>query len=575
MNIFLVSNILKNPLTIVAFIVALIVFIIIIVVGVFIISRSRKKRQIKELEVKYGFIHDRLVNDDKNMIARLEFISTNNIAYLQIHQQYLERYNTILDKQDKQCFIAINSLNELATAKNFKKMKEIIESTRLSVLDFDKLVNSLNDDLWTLLKPDEEIRQLAIREKEKLRNLKDDFNNHYTELKFLEESFTLVFNAIETMFTEFEQLLDAANYDEANEKLPPISKLLDALTMMMVDLPFITTLATQVVPQRIAELQESYEKLEQEKYPLHHLQIKVTIEKMETELDDIASRLKDFKLEGVKDELDKMTDQIDIFFRQFEEEKEAKSLFDKEQADISNNTYELEREFAKLKRYLPEYKNIYVIDDKYLDQLTLIQNDIDRMSAIKRDLDTFIHSSTKQPYSILLKKMKDLQIEIKKITSTLNDFHDYLGSLKADSERAYAEIRTYYVKLKEAECKIREINVAALSDYLSLRFKQGYAYLDNLNDIINSQPIDVKKLDAVYNEAVVHIDSVLAEVATEDELSLRAEDSIVYANQYRVDFSEVRVSLNTAESAFQEADFARASSEALTVIKKVRVEQGE
>ena len=570
MNIFLVSNLLKNPLTIVAFIVALIVLIIIIVVGVFIISRSRKKRQIKELEVKYGFIHDRLVNDDKNMIARLEFISTNNIAYLQIHQQYLERYNTILDKQDKQCFIAINSLNELATAKNFKKMKEIIESTRLSVLDFDKLVNSLNDDLWTLLKPDE-----AIREKEKLRNLKDDFNNHYTELKFLEESFTLVFNAIETMFTEFEQLLDAANYDEANEKLPPISKLLDALTKMMVDLPFITTLATQVVPQRIAELQESYEKLEQEKYPLHHLQIKVTIEKMETELDDIASRLKDFKLEGVKDELDKMTDQIDIFFRQFEEEKEAKSLFDKEQADISNNTYELEREFAKLKRYLPEYKNIYVIDDKYLDQLTLIQNDIDRMSAIKRDLDTFIHSSTKQPYSILLKKMKDLQIEIKKITSTLNDFHDYLGSLKADSERAYAEIRTYYVKLKEAECKIREINVAALSDYLSLRFKQGYAYLDNLNDIINSQPIDVKKLDAVYNEAVVHIDSVLAEVATEDELSLRAEDSIVYANQYRVDFSEVRVSLNTAESAFQEADFARASSEALTVIKKVRVEQGE
>lgn len=575
MNIFLVSNILKNPLTIVAFIVALIVLIIIIVVGVFIISRSRKKRQIKELEVKYGFIHDRLVNDDKNMIARLEFISTNNIAYLQIHQQYLERYNTILDKQDKQCFIAINSLNELATAKNFKKMKEIIESTRLSVLDFDKLVNSLNDDLWTLLKPDEEIRQLAIREKEKLRNLKDDFNNHYTELKSLEESFTLVFNAIETMFTEFEQLLDAANYDEANEKLPPISKLLDALTKMMVDLPFITTLATQVVPQRIAELQESYEKLEQEKYPLHHLQIKVTIEKMETELDDIASRLKDFKLEGVKDELDKMTDQIDIFFRQFEEEKEAKSLFDKEQADISNNTYELEREFAKLKRYLPEYKNIYVIDDKYLDQLTLIQNDIDRMSAIKRDLDTFIHSSTKQPYSILLKKMKDLKIEIKKITSTLNDFHDYLGSLKADSERAYAEIRTYYVKLKEAECKIREINVAALSDYLSLRFKQGYAYLDNLNDIINSQPIDVKKLDAVYNEAVVHIDSVLAEVATEDELSLRAEDSIVYANQYRVDFSEVRVSLNTAESAFQEADFARASSEALTVIKKVRVEQGE
>lgn len=546
-----------------------------VLIQIFVISRNRCRHQIRDLESRYGFIHERLMGDDKNMINRLEFISSHNILYVQIHQQYLERFNSILNIQDKQCYIAINSLKELIQAKNYRGIKEIIESTKTSVGDYDKLVKALSDDLWQLLKPDEEIRQQAVKEKEKLRNLRDEFNAHYTELKSLEESFDLVFGAIEKLFSEFEELLDAAKYDEAGEKLPPIAKLLDAMTSMMGDLPFLTTMATSVIPARIGELQTTYDELEREKYPLHHLQIKVTVEKMRQELGDIGARLRDFRLDGIRHELDEMADVIDIFFRQFEEEKEAKALFDKGQMHISDNTYELEKEFAKLKRFLPEYKNIYVIDEKYLDQLALIQNDIDRMSAIKRDLDTFIHSSTRQPYSILLKKMRDLQSEMKKITTTLDDFHRYLTSLKADSEQVYKEIREYFVKLKEAEYAIREINVQALSDYLSLGFRQAYEYLDSLNELILAQPIDVRRLDSLFAQARDHIDALLADVATEEELSVRAEEAIVYANQYRVDFSMVRSSLTVAENSFQEGDFARASAEALSVIKKMRPEAGE
>ena len=74
------------------------------------------------------------------------------------------------------------------------------------------------------------------------------------------------------------------------------------------------------------------------------------------------------------------------------------------------------------------------ISNSYLQQINLIKDDINRMSAIKRTLDSFVHSSTKQPYSILLKKMTDLQIEMSKIEKTLNDFHTYLRSLKENTE---------------------------------------------------------------------------------------------------------------------------------------------
>lgn len=562
----------KIYLIIALIVIALICFFLI---EVFVISRNRYRRQIKDLETKYNFIHEQLVNDDKNLIGRIEFISSRNVIYLQIHQQYSERYSALLNKQDKQSYLAITSLKELVDAKNYRGIKDIIESTRTSVSEFDKAVNGLSEDLWVLLKPDEEIRQQAVKEKEKLRNLKDSFNEHITELKAIESSFDLVFNAIEKRFSEFEELLDAANYDDAKEKLPTIAKLLDAMTRTMNDIPFLTTLATQVVPQRIQELQHTYEELEEEKYPLHHLQIKFNIEKIQSKLDDIVKRLGDFRLEGIKAELDEIIDIIDIFFRQFEEEKEAKSLFDKEQSHISDNTYELEREFSKLKRYLPEFKSIYVIDDKYLDQLTMIQSDIDRMGAIKRDLDTFIHSSTKQPYSILLKKMRDLQSEMKKITTTMSDFRTYLSSLKSNSEKSYREIRIWFKKLKEAEYIVRTINVQALSDTLELQFRQAYTYLDDLDEIIKTQPIDVRKLERINSEASVLIDSLLAEVNTQEELSIRAEDAIVYANQIRTEFGIAKSTLIVAENSFNEADFGRASSEALGIIKKMRPEGNE
>lgn len=562
----------KIYLIIALIVIALICFFL---VEVFVISRNRYRRQIKDLETKYNFIHEQLVNDDKNLIGRIEFISARNVIYLQIHQQYSERYSSLLNKQDKQSYLAITSLKELVESKNYRGIKDIIESTKDSVTEFDKAVSDLSEDLWILLKPDEEIRQQAVKEKEKLRNLKDSFNEHVTELKPIESSFDLVFNAIEKLFSEFEELLDAANYDDAQDKLPTIAKLLDAMTGMMKDIPYLTTLASQVVPQRIRELQQTYTELEKEKYPLHHLQIKVTVEKIQSELEDVVKRLGDFRLDGIKGELDDMIDVIDIFFRQFEEEKEAKSLFDKEQSHISDNTYELEREFSKLKRYLPEFKSIYIIDEKYLDQLTMIQSDIDRMGAIKRDLDTFIHSSTKQPYSILLKKMRDLQSEMKKIRSTLDDFHVYLASLKSNSEKSYQEIRLWFKKLKEAEYIIRTINVQALSDTLDLQFRQAYTYLDELDEIIKTQPIDVKKLERINNEASVLINSLVSEVNTQDELRIRAEDAIVYANQLRTDFGIARSTLLVAENSFNEADFARASSEALGIIKKMRPEGNE
>ena len=265
-----------------------------------------------------------------------------------------------------------------------------------------------------------------------------------------------------------------------------------------------------------------------------------------------------------------MLDVLDSFLSAFETEKEAKIQFEKEQANTSDNTYELEKDFAKLNRSLPEYKEIYIIDDSYLEQIHLIQEDIQRMSAIKRDLDSFIHSSTKQPYSLLLKKMSDLQSEMTTITNTLNDFKQYLYSLKQDAEKIYKSIRDNYAKLKEAEYSLRELNVEALQDQVHLSFVHAYTNLENENELLSKTPLDINALNSIYNEAQPRIESLLENISSEIELSQRAENAIVYGNLLRTSYSAVNNSLLVAEKAFFEADFTRASEESLNAIKTTR-----
>lgn len=224
----------------------------------------------------------------------------------------------------------------------------------------------------------------------------------------------------------------------------------------------------------------------------------------------------------------------------------------------------------KIKRMLPNYKDVYLIKEHYLDKVEELENDIDRVSHIKRDLDTFIHSSTRQPFSIIVLKMKDMEEEMKRIQDIIRDFNRYLLSLKQDSEEIYAKICSYYLKLKDAQAEIREINVPSFTDRMKLPFDRAYTYLEDIGDIIKVQPIDVQSASDTLSYAEELIKNLLKEVEENASQRKYAEDSIVYANQYRQGFLDCKYALNNAGTSFFEGDFTRTIDETVVIIKKMR-----
>lgn len=563
------SNFIVDYLWIIILVVVLVILFS-FAIFIFLWSRKRYRKQVKDLRVKHGNIHELLTADCHNMITRIEFISKKNSRYLHIYDQFEISYTNCMDVFDLPCDQAIGTLESLISEKAFKDIKVKIETARINIQDYEKNVKKLNDELSDILKEDDLCRTNSLSVKEQFRSIKESVSKNSTELKGLEDSFSLIFSEINSKLYEYEDLVDGANYEEANAIISDLKNIISALFEIMEVLPFYNTLIKAVIPERIKELTVKYEEMTNENYPLHHIHFNSTIEKINDRLKEMEGSLKNLVVSDIKEEVDSIIDTLDGFISDFQKEIEAKEKFEKERENTTDNTYGLEKNFAKLNRNLPKYEEVYIINDSYLQQINLIKDDINRMSAIKRTLDSFVHSSTKQPYSILLKKMTDLQIEMSKIEKTLNDFHTYLRSLKENTEMVFSSIEQNYLTLKETEYNVRNLHVQALNDEVSLSFEQAYEYLAQEDAVLTNIPIDVIKLLEIHNQAKNHIDAFVKEMNIQITLAKRGEESIVHGNRLRRAYSEVNKSLIIAEKSFFEADFARATNETVNVIKKVR-----
>lgn len=566
MNIIL-SNLITEPWFISVLVIAVIVVVVLsIFLGIF-LARNATKRRVKELENEYDQIHNTFTVDSANMIMRIETISKHNDSFEQIYITMAEKFNSIKRLHDDDCKLQINSAKELLQDKKYKELNPVIESTKESLEKFRNEGNTLNLDLQGILKQEDDCRNLIISSKEKFRKLKEAYEKENDALASLEDRFAYLFKYVIDKFEEFENLLTEAKYKEASQIIPEVDSLIDACTKVMGELPYLNTLCDRVVPDKIEELTQSYVNLENENYPLHHLLVKSKIENMNNRVKFCKDRLEQLSTSGVYDILNGITKEINELNADFEKEKDSKKKFDEAQPKIYNSTYEAQKQFANLTNSLPSYQDAYVINQTYIDQMDEIKDMIDDMATNKRKLDMYINSSTKQPYSILLKTMDELNEKITKVQNAFNDFHSYLKGLKRDTENCFAYIRKGFVEIHELEFKLREIHVASSMEAFNIKFNNAMNMLCELDAILSVAPIDVNVLIYKFKDTYEYIEALKASVNEDIDMAKKAEDAIVYDNQIRQNSDIIAQTLDSVEKSFGEGDFSRSYNQAINLFK--------
>lgn len=547
-----------------------VVFVIILI-----IKRNHIKKTILDLDRRFQYLHALLIGQDAQYVKRLEIISRTNLLYVDTHTRFVKRFKEIRDRLDASAQRRVNDIKDLYYDHKIKLVKQELPDVLNIVEEYEKEVNNLNKDLLKVIKPEENCRQSSLSLKEQLRRIRQDYYAKQSDITLVNDSFLEVFKYVDSQFEEFEALVEAAQYDEANAVLPKIEEIIKELAKILIAVPDLCTLVTTVVPEKLISLENAYENMTSEHYPLHHLCIKQSISEIKKEIELLTTKIKRFDIDGVRNKLDDISAQIDEYFRLFEEEKSARVEFEQNNENVYNVVGTIEKSFIKLCNKIPEVGKIFVISDEQRNKINYIQSEINRVGALKRTLDTFIHSATKQPYSLLLKKMNELKSSSESIISEIDDFNNYILSLKDDSENAYNLVYSFYAQLVDAEKRVDQINIKSVSDKYNVAFDHLYELLNSVYKHLIKQPIDVEMVNHEVNELRELSNSLLGDGQVKQDLNMMklAENAIIYANADRFHLSDINELVKHAEEYFRNGEFENAYTTVGDALKRVHANE--
>ncbi len=544
-----------------------------ILLYIFVFSRNSVKKQISELERKYSYFDALLVGQDTQYIHHLEIVSRTNLLYVEKYNTYSKKFKEIFDNDDKFAESMIKQLNSLVASGQYKNIKTVISDAKRAIAVFEESVNTLDAELYELIKPEEEARQAILKLKEHYRRVKQIFFSNANDLELVANSFNKVFEKLDTSFVEFEEHIESAEYEEANELLPTITKVINALESALSQLPNLCIMVQSVLPEKIELLSADYKNVEKTGVPLFNLSFRHKVDEWNNTINDLKKQLINLQTHGAMDKINKIQDEIEQMKSSLDVEVDDKVIFEEAADKLYKDAITLEKRFLKVCALLPEIEKIYIVSDEQKQHIEELKENMNQMGASKRTLDNFVHSGTKQPYSILRKKLEDLQADYDVAEKSLNDFKAYVDSLRDSSEEAYSLIFVYYYRCKQTEAMLREIGIPAFTEQYGAKAEVCYDMLNDIDKHLKVQPIDVSYINDKVEQLKLSANTLFDDVENKLREEQLAESAIVYANRDRNHQMDVHQQLCVLEKSFFEGEFVKVYHDANGIYRRMHVEE--
>ena len=537
-----------------------------ILLYVLVISRMNYRKQIKNLEKQFSYYDSLLIGQDTQYIHRLEIISRTNLLYMDKYEFFYRRFRNIYDTEDKYVDSILKQLGALVKAKQYKNIKSVISEAKKAVASLGESVKSLDHDLYEVIKLEEECRRNIDHLREVYRHVKQTYYSESDDLELVAPTFNKMFDKIDAIFSKYNDMLEGAEYDEINTENEELNQVLTALGHVLIELPSLCASVKTTIPEKIVELQNKYRDTEKEGVPLYHLSFKSHVDEWKKKVNELTKRIINLQCGGVKAECDLILEQINEVSKMLDEEIVARDYFRANYDRIYEEVNNVEKMFLRICAVLPEIKEVYLISEEDEAKISQLSIAIDNLGSTKRYLDGFVHSGTRQPFSLLKNKLDELEQNYLVVKEGVEEFKNYVDSLKSTAEEAYNMISVYYYRIKLTENLLAEIG----NDNISRNYEEKIAAVyDVLNDIysqIQSKPINVLEVSNKIENLKNLANAMFEEIESIARNQKLAESALVMLNPDREE-QDVNQTVSSLELAFEKGDFHTVNSQATSIYK--------
>ena len=397
--------------------------------GLFLTIKGKQKR-IKEVESKFHYYNSLLIGECYQILQRIEVISHSNLVYSQYYTENFKKYLDISNKEAKICEKAIGVLDDHILDPKKANFKEDFRRANQVLEDFKMKVNKLNEILLEIIKPEEDARGQALVVKEYAAYVKKKYYQNNSNFEIATQAFDKIFAAVEKKFNIFDKYIDSAEYELALALLPKIKKVLEELNKITEVLPKICLDANNNIPSLIEQAYSLYDTLDSKKLPLLYLNPKKTLRLFKEENNAIIELIRSLKVDEASKRIKVLEASLRDFIDSLNKEQESKEFYDVNFNKIYDFADNLGKKIINIYNDIPNIRKIYKFDDLHSNILEQLQEVSSKLTEARRNVDVNIFTTSRQPYSLIIEKLKILHSVNEEIADFLNRFNSYIRSLK-------------------------------------------------------------------------------------------------------------------------------------------------
>ena len=527
------------------------IFISLAILGVFIVFLVLAKRR-KEKKLKQKIIEELDYNKNildtypiENELVKVETLIKNEKLEEQ-YKTWQERFQKIKDEN-------VVNLNEIVLkldSQNVENFDELKEDAKRELYKAKFLLSALLEEIEDVNMSEEKYRTLIIKLKTKYRELKDYYDEHKEEYGELENVVEMQFENIEKRFQIFEEFMETNDYSEVIHIVKSIDLMLEHMQEVVKKLPDLVIVAHKIIPLKIEELTDIYEKMILDNYNLKELNVAVNLENALKSTNELVEKVKGLNFKDVEIEFEAIVDYLDDLFKVFETEQLSRKEYSKLKNLFENKLLKTNKIVSSVYKELDSIKSMYNLKAEELDSLNVIKT---RLMEVNDRYKKIVTELKDQETNFLNahKELLDTNTLLIEISDDLDKLLKSLGNMYEDEQRAREQLNEIEKLLRDSKCILNKYKFPSVNKELYVEIKEANEAVFEVIKELKEKPIKINTLNTRVDTAR----DLALKVYTHVSDMLKKMQVIVFANKYRSDSEIISDNLNKASNFFFQGNY--------------------
>ena len=539
--------------------------VVLIVLG---ILKSRKKQKYKKLIENLDYKKNQLDTSPVGPeLAKVEsYIGNDKLEVL--YNNWKERLNDIKEIKIPKITDMLIEAEYSLSQKDYKSTMYKIAKLEMEIYKVRASSAFLLNEIKDITNSEERNRGRITILKAKYRELYERFEETRNEFGEFKQTVAMQFENITKRFEDFEVLMENNEYTEVPTILKAIDDLLKHMEVVIDELPSIVLISKGILPKKMEEIYNIYQKMVAAGYPLDYLNVEYNIEEAQKKIADILDRAKVLNLEDSLFDLKVLTEYFENLFTDFEKEKVIKADYDEANKTLQTKLRKINTLIKDIFEQMDDLKHMYSLSEDNIKALYEVK---DELQKLNEDYNTLIsHASNHSfAYSKLTEEIETLVIRLSNIENKLDNTLNIIGNMHDDEMRARQQLGEVEDLLKNSQNQIRSFNLPVIPNRYYVELKEAKDAMKEIIKELEKKPITIETLNTRVDTARDLALKLYGKTKDMMKTAMFAELAIVYGNRYRSSEKDLDRTLTYSEMLFNKGDYKKSLELTINSLNKI------